>query len=73
MCLASPFWDANYSHQTIVALLNTLKLEVLELIETINTVKIWIQLNIPKIEDGNNFGVSIQVWAFRPHNKQHYH
>ena len=26
----------------------------------INTVKIWIQLNIPRIEDGNNFGVSIQ-------------
>jgi len=48
------------SNTIIVSLLNTLKLEVLELIETINTVKIWIQLNIPKIEDGNNFGVSIQ-------------
>ena len=28
-----------------------------------NAVKIWIQLNIPRIEDGNNFGVSIQVRA----------
>jgi len=26
----------------------------------LNTVKIWIQLNVPRIEDGNNFGVSIQ-------------
>ena len=26
----------------------------------LGTVKIWIQLNIPRIEDGNNFGVSIQ-------------
>ncbi len=32
----------------------------MELVEMLNTVKIWIQLNIPKIEDGNNFGVSIQ-------------
>ncbi len=38
----------------------TLKKEVMELVEMLNTVKIWIQLNIPKIEDGNNFGVSIQ-------------
>jgi len=37
-----------------------LKKEILGLIEMINTVKIWIQLNIPRIEDGNNFGVSIQ-------------
>jgi len=24
-------------------------------------LKLWIELKIPKIEDGNNFGVSIQV------------
>jgi len=37
-----------------------LKREVLDLIEDAGTVKVWIQLNIPRIEDGNNFGVSIQ-------------
>ena len=24
-------------------------------------VKLWLQLNVPRIEDGNNFGVSIQT------------
>jgi len=48
------------SNQLIVDLIALLKVEVLQLIEMINTVKIWIQLNIPRIEDGNNFGVSIQ-------------
>lgn len=34
--------------------------EILQLVELCNTVKIWIQLNIPRMEDGNNFGVSVQ-------------
>jgi len=48
------------SNKVILELLAIIKREILELIEMINTVKIWIQLNIPRIEDGNNFGVSIQ-------------
>lgn len=32
----------------------------LELIEMVGAVKLWIQLNVPRIEDGNNFGVAIQ-------------
>uniref|UniRef100_A0A8C3W153 Proteasome activator PA28 C-terminal domain-containing protein n=1 Tax=Catagonus wagneri TaxID=51154 RepID=A0A8C3W153_9CETA len=28
--------------------------------EKCNTVRMWVQLFIPKVEDGNNFGVSIQ-------------
>jgi len=48
------------SNKTILQILGLLKKELLELVEMINTVKLWIQLNIPRIEDGNNFGVSIQ-------------
>lgn len=31
----------------------------------VGTVKLWIQLNIPRIEDGNNFGVAIQEEAIQ--------
>jgi len=48
------------SNTIIMDLIGLLKKELLELIEMLNTVKIWIQLNIPQIEDGNNFGVGIQ-------------
>jgi len=48
------------SNSEILEIVNLLRKEVLTLVEMINTVKIWIQLNIPRIEDGNNFGVSIQ-------------
>ena len=47
--------------QRIVEGMEVLKNEQLELIDQLSVVKIWIQLNIPKIEDGGNFGVSIQV------------
>lgn len=49
--------------QRIVEGMEVLKSEQLELIDQLSVVKIWIQLNIPKIEDGGNFGVSIQVRA----------
>lgn len=28
------------------------------------SIKMWIQLQVPKIEDGNNFGVEIQVFFY---------
>jgi len=47
-------------NEHIQRMMTVIKEEVLQLIERCNTVKIWIQINIPRIEDGNNFGVSIQ-------------
>eukprot|EP00002_Diphylleia_rotans_P030877 TRINITY_DN6391_c0_g1_i1.p1 TRINITY_DN6391_c0_g1~~TRINITY_DN6391_c0_g1_i1.p1 ORF type:complete len:291 (+),score=82.68 TRINITY_DN6391_c0_g1_i1:51-923(+) len=47
-------------NKAIITLIQILKPKIFELVEMIDAVKMWIQLNIPKIEDGNNFGVSIQ-------------
>lgn len=34
--------------------------EVLEMLECLDKVKVWIQLNVPKVLEGHNVGVSIQ-------------
>ncbi|TGZ61367.1 hypothetical protein CRM22_008015 [Opisthorchis felineus] len=33
---------------------------IIQLIEDTQILRMWVQLNIPRIEDGNNFGVSVQ-------------
>jgi hypothetical protein len=38
-----------------------MKAQMIELIDMMDIVKIWIQLNIPKIEDGGNSGVEVQA------------
>uniref|UniRef100_A0A8C4TBT2 Proteasome activator complex subunit 3 n=1 Tax=Erpetoichthys calabaricus TaxID=27687 RepID=A0A8C4TBT2_ERPCA len=48
------------SNNKLVELIEKVKPEIRTLIEKCNTVKMWVQLLIPRIEDGNNFGVSIQ-------------
>jgi len=44
----------------ISEIVSIVKPRVIQLVEDANTIKMWILFLIPRIEDGNNFGVSIQ-------------
>lgn len=44
----------------LLRLIDLIKPEIKDVIETCEKIKMWISLLIPRIEDGNNFGVSIQ-------------
>ncbi|XP_054286857.1 proteasome activator complex subunit 3 isoform X2 [Macrosteles quadrilineatus] len=48
------------SNQTLSELIHTVKPHIKQLVEDTNLLKMWISFLIPKIEDGNNFGVSVQ-------------
>lgn len=47
-------------NQPLCDLLHIVKPYIRQLLEDSNLLKMWISFMIPKIEDGNNFGVSIQ-------------
>uniref|UniRef100_A0A8C1SB04 Proteasome activator complex subunit 1 n=1 Tax=Cyprinus carpio TaxID=7962 RepID=A0A8C1SB04_CYPCA len=51
-------------NETVEKLIKQIKPEIQTLKECLNTVSMWIQLQIPRIEDGNNFGVSVQEKVF---------
>jgi len=48
------------SNRLIVETTDLLRAELLAMVNNVDTVKLWVQLNVPRIEDGNNFGVSVQ-------------
>lgn len=43
----------------LLKVLQILKKELVDFMDNVSRVKIWLQLNMPRIEDGNNFGVAI--------------
>jgi len=48
------------SNHLILETTEILRAELLAMVSNVDTVKLWIQLNVPRIEDGNNFGVGVQ-------------
>ncbi|XP_040210539.1 proteasome activator complex subunit 1 [Rana temporaria] len=51
-------------NEKIRSLQKTIKHEIQALKENLNMVTLWLQLQIPQIEDGNNFGVAVQEKVF---------
>ncbi|KAE8633433.1 hypothetical protein XENTR_v10001879 [Xenopus tropicalis] len=52
------------SNEKIVSLQKRIRSEIQEAKEKLNMVTLWLQLQIPQIEDGNNFGVAVQEKVF---------
>jgi len=48
------------SNARLLRLIDMMKPEIKNVIEACELIKMWISLLIPRIEDGNNFGVGIQ-------------
>ena len=47
-------------NKALCDLFSILQKEILEMSEMINSLSIWVKLNVPRIADGNNFGVEVQ-------------
>ncbi|XP_066460121.1 proteasome activator complex subunit 1 isoform X2 [Eleutherodactylus coqui] len=52
------------SNEKITTLQRKIKTEIQQLKENLTMVTLWLQLQIPQIEDGNNFGVAVQEKVF---------
>ncbi|XP_072536386.1 proteasome activator complex subunit 1 [Salminus brasiliensis] len=51
-------------NEKVESLIKEIKPHLQTLKENLNTVSMWVQLQIPRIEDGNNFGVAVQEKVF---------
>ncbi|XP_066538879.1 proteasome activator complex subunit 1 isoform X1 [Hoplias malabaricus] len=51
-------------NEKVESLIKEIKPHIQTLKENLNTVSMWVQLQIPRIEDGNNFGVAVQEKVF---------
>lgn len=49
------------TNSCIVELSNKLKTEMLELQEHMNSLSIWIKLNVPRLQDGASFAEEVQM------------
>lgn len=56
------------SNEKLTELTSLARALLRETVEAINKLKMWIVFLIPRIEDGNNFGVSIQA-SFKLHSR----
>ncbi|CAM5100420.1 unnamed protein product [Natator depressus] len=52
------------SNETVVGLVSRVKAELQGAKEELGLVTVWVQLQVPRIEDGNNFGVAVQEKVF---------
>jgi len=50
------------ANEYIIRLVDRIKPEIVTLLEAVNTLRMWVVLLIPKIEDGNNFGVEVNYY-----------
>jgi len=49
-----------FANKALTDLVEVLQKEILEMSEMINALSIWVKLNVPRMADGNNFGVEVQ-------------
>jgi hypothetical protein len=48
------------ANKALTDLEQILQKEILDMSEMINSLNIWVKVNVPRIADGNNFGVEVQ-------------
>ena len=52
-------------NSVVAQMIGQIKPKIVELVESANLLKMWVTFLIPRIEDGNNFGVSVQVYRWQ--------